>query len=183
MIAIYAFALTWISLAVGILLFALIKGRKPKTGPNSPSANRRLVVIFGLVILGLGIAIPAASIADSHDSKVVRGTGVALTPDQKHGQALFGQLCGGCHRLASANAVGRVGPNLDVQLAPQPTSTAAEARKSYLGRQDYVYTTIINGLQRGNGNMPALVTQGKQAKEIASFVAATAGYSNYQPNS
>ena len=137
-----------------------------------------MLLTFGFLYLVIGLAIPALSIADSHNSSVVKGEGVKLTADQKKGQALFGALCGSCHRLQSANSVGRVGPNLDIQLIPQPAANSAAAKKNYDGRYSYVYTTIINGLQRGNGNMPALVVQGQQAKDVASFVAATAGYAN-----
>ncbi len=177
-IAIYTFALCWIVLAVGTLLFSLLKGRKGSTGPTSPAARTRLILTFGFIYGVIGLAIPAWAIADSYNNDVVRGEGIALTANQKKGQALFGEMCAGCHRLASANAQGRVGPNLDVQLAPQPAATPAAAVKNYTGRYEYVYSTIINGIQRGNGNMPALITQGQQAKDIAAFVAATAGYAN-----
>ena len=177
-IAIYVFAACWIGLAVGTLLFALLKGRKGATGPATPGARNRLLLTFGFIYVVIGLLVPAWAIADSHNSDVVRGEGIALNANQKKGQALFGELCGACHRLASANAEGRVGPNLDVQLAPQPASTPAAAAKNYAGRYEYVYSTIINGIARGNGNMPALITQGQQAKDISAFVAATAGYAN-----
>ena len=161
-----------------MLLTALLRGRESKTGPQSPASRRRLAITMALIYAGIGIAVPAVSIANSHNSDIVRGEGIKLTADQKKGQALFGRLCGSCHRLNSANAVGRVGPNLDIQLTPQAAATPAEAKKNFQGRYDYVYTTIINGIARGNGNMPALVAQGTQAEQISSFVAATAGYKN-----
>ncbi|MCX6394802.1 MAG: cytochrome c [Solirubrobacterales bacterium] len=178
MIGIYAFAIFWIALAVGILLFSLLKDRSPRTGPTRPATRKRMLIGFGVVYVAIGLVVPAFSIADSQNADVVRGEGIKLTANEKKGQALFGQLCGSCHQLASANANGRVGPSLDMQLMPQPAADAAAAAKNYKGRSDYVYTVIINGLQRGNGNMPALVTQGQQAKDIAAFVAATAGYAN-----
>ncbi|MEI7888800.1 MAG: cytochrome c [Actinomycetes bacterium] len=178
MIAIYSFAIFWIALAVGVLLFALLKDRSPRTGPTRSATRKRMLIGFGFAYVVIGLGVPAFSIADSHNSHVIHAEGITLTANQQKGQALFGELCGSCHRLASANADGRVGPSLDVQLMPQPAADAAAARKNYQGRSDYVYTTIINGLQRGNGNMPALITQGQQAKDIAAFVAATAGYAN-----
>ena len=178
MIAIYLFALTWISFAVGILLFALLKGRKSRTGATRPATRNRMLLGFAFLYLVIGLGVPAFSIADSHNSDVVRAEGIKLTASEKNGQALFGELCSSCHRLASANAQGRVGPNLDVQLIPQTAATPAEAKKNFDGRESYVYTTIINGIQRGNGNMPGLVAQGQQAKDISAFVAATAGYTN-----
>jgi mono/diheme cytochrome c family protein len=178
MIATYAFVAVWVSLGVGVLLTALLRKREPKTGPQSPSSRSKLAITMVLLYAGIGIAVPAVSIADSYNSDIVKGEGIQLTADQKKGQALFGQLCGSCHRLNSSNSQGRVGPNLDVQLTPQPAATPAEAKKNFQGRYDYVHTTIINGIARGNGNMPALIAQGTQADQIASFVAATAGYKN-----
>jgi len=178
MLATYVFAAVWVAAGVGVLLFALLKGRKPKDGPTTAASRNGMFVTFGFLYVVVGLAVPALSIADSHNQDIVRGQGIQLTADQKKGQALFGELCGSCHQLGSANAEGRVGPNLDVQLAPQPAADAAEARKNFEGRYDYLYTTIINGINRGNGNMPALIAQGEQAQQIASFVAATAGYEN-----
>lgn len=178
MLATYAFAAAWILLGVGVLLVAMLKGRSSKGGPTTQGSKRGLTVTFVFLYAVVGLAIPALSIADSHNKDVVRGQGIQLTADQKKGQALFGQLCGSCHRLGSANAEGRVGPNLDIQLTPAPAADQAEAKKNFDGRYEYVYTTIINGINRGNGNMPALIAQGEQAEQIASFVAATAGYKN-----
>ena len=178
MIAMYAFAAAWVAAGLGVFLVAMLRGRKPKTGPESPVARRNRAVVMGAIFLGVGIAVPAASIANSRNSDVVRSEGIKLTANQKNGQHLFGKLCGACHRLYSANAVGRVGPNLDIQLTPAPAADAAEAKKNFQGRYDYVHSTIINGIARGNGNMPALIAQGQQADDISSFVAATAGYKN-----
>lgn len=178
MIGTYVFVAVWVVAGVGVLLAALLKGRKAKGGPTTPASRNRMLLTFGFLYVVVGLAVPALSIANSYNQDTVRGTGIELTAEQKKGQALFGELCGGCHRLGSANADGRVGPNLDVQLTPAPAADAAAARKNFQGRYDYVYTTIINGIDRGNGNMPALIAQGQQAEQIASFVAATAGYEN-----
>lgn len=178
MIATYAFVAVWVAAGVGVLLTALLKGRRSKGGPTAPASRNRMILTFGFLYVVIGLAVPALSIADSYNNDIVRGEGIQLTSDQMEGRQLFGQLCGSCHRLGSANAEGRVGPNLDIQLTPVPAADDAEARKNFEGRYDYVHTTIINGINRGNGNMPALVAQGKQAQQIASFVAATAGYKN-----
>jgi hypothetical protein len=178
MLATYIFVLAWVSLGIGVLLVALNRNRQPATGPTTPLRSRSTFLVCVFLYAIVGLAVPLLVMVDSGKSDVVKGEGIVLTAQQKKGQALFGQLCGSCHRLSSANADGRVGPNLDVQLTPQPATNAAEAQKNYQGRYDYVHTTIINGIARGNGNMPALVAQGQQAEEIASFVAATAGYKN-----
>lgn len=171
-------AAVWILAGVGVFLFAMNRGRKPKHGPAPPASRRRLAIGLGVLYLGVGLAIPVAAIAGSTDDDTVKSSGIVLTAQQKNGQELFGALCASCHRLKSADAVGRTGPNLDMQLAAQPAADPAAAKRNYDGRVAYVYGTIINGIQRGNGTMPALLAQGQRAKEIAAFVAATAGYGN-----
>ena len=168
----------WISAGVGVLVFALRKGRKPATGPATPDSRRRLFVVMAVLYVGVGLALPALSMVESGNAKEVQSEGIKLTSQQQEGRQMFGALCGSCHQLKSAEAVGRTGPNLDILMAAQPAADAAAAQKVYDGRYAYVKTTIINGVQRGNGTMPALVAQGKQADAIAAFVAATAGYDN-----
>ena len=83
---------------------------------------------------------------------------------------LFGQNCGVCHTLAAANGIGKVGPNLDTLKPPQKL----------------VLDTINNGCVQnpppnsaqaclGEGTMPAQLLQGKDAQDVASFVARVAG--------
>ena len=72
---------------------------------------------------------------------------------------MFGQHCAICHTLAAANAVGKVGPNLDVLQPPQ----------------SLVLTTIKNGLSVGDGTMPPDLVVGKQANDVANFVSTVAG--------
>jgi mono/diheme cytochrome c family protein len=96
--------------------------------------------------------------------------GIKLTPGEKIGRELFGEHCGVCHTLAAANAAGKVGPNLDL-LKPS---------------ESIVLHTIVNGcLPNGSassgeaclsqGVMPANVVQGRQAQQVAAFVAKVAG--------
>ena len=96
--------------------------------------------------------------------------GIKLTAPEKRGREIFGENCSLCHTLAAANAVGKVGPNLDMIM---PT-------------ESLVLHTIANGCLAnpppgsqeaclGQGTMPANVVQGVQATEVAQFVAAVAG--------
>jgi mono/diheme cytochrome c family protein len=97
--------------------------------------------------------------------------GIKLTASEKNGRELFGHYCAFCHTLAAANATAKVGPNLDT-LRPS---------------RQVVLNTIINGcLQNppsstspqtclGYGTMPAGILQGRQAEDVASFVAKVAG--------
>ena len=72
---------------------------------------------------------------------------------------VFGERCNNCHTLAAANTAGKVGPNLD-QLKPP-------------------YALVLNAIQtgriRGQGTMPADIVSGKDAQDVARFVAAVAG--------
>ncbi len=81
---------------------------------------------------------------------------------------MFARSCAVCHSLKAANAVGQTGPNLDIRVGEQ-VSTAA-------GRKALVLSAISEGRARGLGQMPALLYQGKEAEEIAEFVASVAGH-------
>ena len=64
--------------------------------------------------------------------------------------------------------MGRIGPNLDVRVGAD-IATAA-------GRKALVLNAIAEGRARGLGQMPAQLYQGKEAEEVANFVAAVAGH-------
>ena len=60
------------------------------------------------------------------------------------------------------------GPNLDVRVGDDISTNA--------GRRALVLNAILEGRARGNGQMPALLYQGKEAEDVAAFVAAVAGH-------
>ena len=91
---------------------------------------------------------------------------MTLSAQQQKGRELFSHSCSLCHTLAAANAVGRIGPNLD-KLIPGVAAS---------GRNAFVLSAILEGRARGKGQMPALLYQGKEAEDVASFVAAVAGH-------
>ena len=82
-----------------------------------------------------------------------------LTPEEKRGQELFGRRCGLCHSLEAANAVARVGPDLDA-LAPN---------------EQFTLDAILKGRSNGNGQMPANIYTGQDAEDVAKFVAKSVG--------
>ena len=63
--------------------------------------------------------------------------------------------------------VGRIGPNLDVRVGEDISTTS--------GRRALVENAIAEGRARGLGQMPAQLYQGREAQEVAEFVAAVAG--------
>ncbi|HST38637.1 MAG TPA: PQQ-binding-like beta-propeller repeat protein [Conexibacter sp.] len=81
---------------------------------------------------------------------------VKLTAAEARGRELFGESCASCHTLASANAVGKVGPNLDV-LKPN---------------RDVVLSAIRFGRSSVRGQMPAGLLEGTEAQDVASYIVA-----------
>ncbi|MDQ1722527.1 MAG: cytochrome, partial [Pseudonocardiales bacterium] len=128
-----------------------------------------LASFFALVSAGLalifGVGIPAAVVAANGDKNRQAHGGITLTADQATGRHLFAANCGTCHTLAAAQTSGRVGPNLD-ELTP---------------KKALVLNAIKLGRAQGNGQMPAGLLVGKEADDVASFVAATAGHEGEGP--
>jgi mono/diheme cytochrome c family protein len=125
--------------------------------------KRSNFVIFGLVVLVLGIGIPAWAITREGSQSVAEEVPSSL----QEGKDLFVINCGACHTLAKAGTDGVVGPNLDELLAPP--SASAPAPNTIKPR---VLSAINNGV---GGRMPKGVVTGQQAEEVANFVAQVAG--------
>ncbi len=153
------FVIFWVLLGLGVVLVAMRGGSaEPTAGESRASARVTLGVI--IVLFGFGIAVPALVIADNAKNHAATAPGgVTLSATQQHGRYLFGQACAVCHTLRASEANGHVGPNLDVLRPPAAL----------------VYDAIINGRYRGNGNMPAALYTGVDAKAVASYVATVAG--------
>ena len=87
--------------------------------------------------------------------------------DQATGKQLFTQRCGSCHELANAGTKGTIGPNLD------------EAFKQDVA--DGLGRSTIEGVVRGQielpqgGQMPANLVTGKDADDVATYVADSVG--------
>ena len=157
------FVLIFLLLGLGVF-FVAMSGGPGGAGQVIQSQTRRsrriAVVAFVLALAALGFGVPAAVIALVKDRDSIPEANVTnLTPAQKHGRELFGMRCAACHTLKAANAVAQVGPNLDDL---QPT-------------KGLVLNAIANGRSRGNGQMPAQIYEGKDAQDVASFVAKAVG--------
>lgn len=137
--------------------------------------SRKTFVAFGLVVVVLAIAIPWLAFRTNGDAD----TGAQEVPaDLKAGQSLFQTNCGTCHTLYAAGTDGNYGPDLDELLAPsgRPPEgpTAAATIESTEGR-------VLNALEKGvdstttPGRMPGDILNEQQSKEVAEFVARTAG--------
>ena len=166
-----AFVLFWVILGLGTFFVAMRGGpRGARESLHTESKVGQRLVTLGVVLLfAFGLIVPGIVLAFNaeHKASVAVG-GVHLTTEQQTGRELFARSCAVCHTLAATKSVGRTGPNLDVRVGDD-ISTAA-------GRKALVLNAIAEGRARGLGQMPALLYQGKEAEEVASFVAAVAGH-------
>ena len=126
--------------------------------------KRSNFVIFGLVVLILGVGVPAWAI--SHEGSESASPG-EVDSNLQEGKDLFVTNCGACHTLAKAGTDGVVGPNLDELLAP-PSATAPDPTTI----KPRVLSAIENGV---GGRMPKGVLSGQQADVVATFVSQVAG--------
>ena len=172
MLAVAAFVALWVIVAVGLFVLAqrgtgTVSHAKRDPGRRGSSITITMFVITAVVF---GVGLPLLMLTGNHHNASAQVGGLKLTTGEKAGRQLFGQHCGVCHTLAAANAVGKVGPNLDI-LKPA---------------QSVVLNTINNGCLPnppkgsnqgclGQGVMPAAVVQGQDAQNVAAFVAKVAG--------
>src|SRR3712207_4634668 len=151
------FVLVWVVLGLGLLLVAMSGGpggALKRVMSTSRRGRKVAVVLFGLSILVLGVAVPAAVVAAVSSSDDVPEANVSsLTPAEERGRELFGLRGANCHTLRAANAIAAVGPNLD-DLRPNKA---------------LVLDAIENGRARGNGQMAADLYTGQDADDVASF--------------
>jgi mono/diheme cytochrome c family protein len=135
--------------------------------------SKKTFVIFGLVVVALAVAIPWIAFQSDGDS----ANAEPVPADLKQGQSLFETNCGTCHTLYAAGTDGNFGPDLDELLAPAGPPEGANAKQTVEATEGRVLNAIENGVDGGTtpGRMPAGIIDGEQAKEVAAFVAATAG--------
>ncbi len=165
------FLIFWILLGAGVFFVAMRGGpRGARESLHTDSrVGQRLITLGVVVLFAFGLAVPAIVLAQNGDHKAsVAAGGVKLNANEQKGRELFAKSCAVCHALAATKSVGHIGPNLDVRVG-EDIATAA-------GRKALVESAIAEGRARGLGQMPALLYQGKEAKDIASFVAAVAGH-------
>jgi mono/diheme cytochrome c family protein len=110
------------------------------------------------------IALSAAAFAGT----MMAACGREEDPDLVNGKAKFVQKCGSCHALERANTQGVQGPNLD---------EAFDA-----GRRDGLGERTVEGvverqiaLVRRNSIMPPNLVKGRDADDVAAYVARVAG--------
>jgi mono/diheme cytochrome c family protein len=164
------FVLFWVLLGLAVFFIAMRGGaRGARAALHTESrVSQRAVTALVVVLFAFGLVVPALVLAfnGAHKASVAVG-GLRLSAEERKGRELFARSCGVCHTLAATKSVGRIGPNLDKRVGEE-ISTAS-------GRKALVLSAILEGRARGLGQMPALLYQGREAEEVASFVAAVAG--------
>jgi mono/diheme cytochrome c family protein len=172
LLAVALFIVLFVVLALGVVLIGIRGGGSRRTTPAADRSSNRLVgVSFVVMLIGFAIVLPALLLTGNHSNASAEIGGMKLTQGQKTGRELFGDHCAVCHTLGAANAVGKIGPNLDTLKPPE----------------SLVLHTINNGCLPnasgsnsseqclGQGVMPANIVQGQDAQNVASFVARVAG--------
>ncbi|HEX4108643.1 MAG TPA: cytochrome c [Solirubrobacteraceae bacterium] len=158
------FVIFWVVLGLIVFFVAMSGGRRgagKAIHSQTPLANRLFPLAF-VVVLAFGLTVPTLVLVANGDNKASVGPGgVHLNANQQVGRDLFSKTCAFCHTLKGADAVGRIGPDLDL----------------YPGlNKALVLNAIQLGRARGNGSMPAELYTGVDANDVASFVAAVAGH-------
>jgi mono/diheme cytochrome c family protein len=136
--------------------------------------SKRTFIVFGLLVVVLAVAIPWL---------VFNSKGDAAKGDQKvaanlkSGQSLFQTNCGTCHTLYAAGTDGNYGPNLDELLAPNGPPSGKTAKSTIESTESRVLNAVEHGVDTTTepGRMPGGILNAEQTKEVAEFVARTAG--------
>jgi len=150
----------FVSLGLGVVLVAMRGG--PRGVRDTLEAGRRKplhaleFVVAGAIAL-FGLVVPTVVLLSGQASAGPAGS--TLSGSLTTGRELFAERCSQCHQLADANAIGRVGPNLD-NLLPKANLTL---------------DAIEKGRARGKGQMPAQLLEGQEAKDVASYIEKVAG--------
>jgi len=175
MVGVIIIAVVFTGLAGGIFWAAGQGGLRHVTDAmlTQSTVGRRIAnIVLVVTYIGFGIVVPAVFLVGNHDRASAQIDGIKLTAAEKTGRELFGEHCAVCHTLAAAAAVGKTGPNLD-QVKPSQQLVLHTIQYGCL-------STPGSGNPQQNclgyGTMPADVVQGRQARQVAQFVAKVAGH-------
>lgn len=136
--------------------------------------SKRTFIWFGILVLVLAVVIPWAAFRAKGDGE----SGETEVPASlKDGQSLFVTNCGTCHALYSAGTDGNYAPDLDELLAPSGPPEGETAESTIEATKERVLNAIENGVDSSTtpGRMPGGILNEEQSKEVAEFVANTAG--------
>ena len=94
------------------------------------------------------------------------GMASSVGADQQKGAKLFTAKCAGCHSLAAAGSSATVGPNLDAAFG-------SDKRQGF--KQDTMLNLVLDQIRTPAPPMPGGLVKGKDALDVAAYVAANAG--------
>ncbi len=166
MLGLIAIVLTFVLMGLTVVALAMRSGHQA-TPESAKLKHGSALVGTAIVTLAFGLGIPALVLAYNagNQSKGAPG-GIELTASQQEGREIFAKNCSTCHVLSAANAVGRVGPSLDVIIPAIPDKKA---------RIGFVDDAVANGRARGMGQMPKGLIDGTDQAKVSDFVAVAAG--------
>jgi mono/diheme cytochrome c family protein len=101
------------------------------------------------------------------------GTVVPANADKSHGKQLFNEKCASCHTLAEANAVGKLGPNLDTAFRPSENQGFEESTIRQVVADQIKFPGDYGAPPAPT--MPANLVEGEDVDDVAAYVAAVAG--------
>ena len=172
MLAVAAFVALWVVIALGLFVLATRGTGTVAHTRRDPGRRAQQHQDLGFVVTAVvfGVGLPLLMLTGNHHNANAQVGGIKLTAAEQNGRELFGQHCGVCHTLAGANAVGKVGPNLDI-LKPRAVDRAQHDQQRLPAQPP----KGSNQGCLGQGVMPAAVVQGQDAQNVAAFVAKVAG--------
>jgi mono/diheme cytochrome c family protein len=135
--------------------------------------SKKTFIVFGLLVVFLAALIPWLAFRSDGDA----ANAEPVPANLKAGQSLFQTNCGTCHTLYAAGTDGNFAPNLDELLAPTGPPEGPNAQQTVEATEGRVLNAVEHGVDSSTtpGRMPPGILNKEQAKEVAAFVAATAG--------
>ena len=173
-VAVIIIAVLFTGLAIAVAFGAskgTFSGLAKALSTTSRGGSRLLNSTLVCVYIGGAVALPLVFILGNRANSDAQVGGIKMNAAEQVGRELFGEHCAVCHTLAADNAVGKTGPNLDV-LRPPEALVAKVIANGCLQNPPAGSSSVCLGY----GNMPADIVQGKQAQDIAAFVARIAGH-------
>ncbi len=136
--------------------------------------SKRTFISFGLLIVVLAVLIPWLAFRSDGDAET---GGQNVAAHLENGQELFEINCGACHALYAAGTDGNYGPDLDELLAPSGPPTGPTAKATIEATEGRVLNAVEKGVNSSTepGRMPGGILNEQDSKEVAEFVAVTAG--------
>jgi mono/diheme cytochrome c family protein len=130
----------------------------------SVTPRRRRRAALSIVVLGAAAAVLAGCGTVGHTS---------AAGDSQRGKELFVDNCGSCHALADAGTTGTIGPDLDDAFRQSREAGLGQSTIAQVVRGQIAYPIVDPPTEQPG--MPADIVTGRDADDVASYVADVAG--------